>query len=369
MDRVGPGAASNTLPPPVRDAAVINRFESAWRGAFERLSSAPAVPTRRIVTFDLSRAASAVLTSTDPAVTFPKRLATMLTVGGRSMLSGVDDRLVVSGLADRVLAFPDLPVPAYELLARLNRERFLPGLEAIPPNAVTLLETNPRFVEAFLVGMNHEMNGELLWREYPTDRRGTPLRRFWDWHDDGPDIEPIHTWRETSELGTNTRGGVGGQIVLLVRGDLLRRYPNTSVLAWRADGRELKNPPGDGDIVNHVFAGRIDPDVSFYGFPLTDDDLEDDGWFFVLQEQPTEPRFGFDEAAAAGATPPLTTWSDASWAHAGTAPGGHLRLAGHPLSGTTRNGATFAAHSGHLAAITLQRPIRVAVRSGRLVDL
>jgi hypothetical protein len=26
---------------------------------------------------------------------------------------------------------------------------------------------------------NHEMNRELLWRNYPTDMRGTSLRNFW----------------------------------------------------------------------------------------------------------------------------------------------------------------------------------------------
>ncbi len=40
----------------------------------------------------------------------------------------------------------------------------------------TLLRTNNRFIEAYLVGLNHEMGRELLWREYPTDQRGTYFR-------------------------------------------------------------------------------------------------------------------------------------------------------------------------------------------------
>jgi hypothetical protein len=188
------------------------------------------------------------------------------------------------------------------------------------------------------------------------------MRHFWSWADGGPDVDPIHQWPAGNALGRNTRGGAGGQLVLLVRGDLLRRYPNTLVYAWRADGDELKEPPGAGDIVRHVFDGWFAPDVTFFGFPLTEQDLEA-GWFFVLQEQPTEPRFGFDEGPAGA----MATWSDATWSHAGTDSGEHLRIAGNPLAGAVRNGVTFGRNAGHLAAIALQRPVRVAVSSREIV--
>ena len=94
------------------------------------------------------------------------------------------------------MAYPELAVPGYRLLARYDRTRLLPGVDAIPPDSVTLLETNPRFVAAFLAGLNHELNRELLWRRYPTDQRGTPVRRFWD-RLGGPsatDVPPMHQW-------------------------------------------------------------------------------------------------------------------------------------------------------------------------------
>ena len=31
-----------------------------------------------------------------------------------------------------------------------------------------------------MVGSNHEMGRELLWRGYPTDQRGTYFAQFWD---------------------------------------------------------------------------------------------------------------------------------------------------------------------------------------------
>ena len=89
---------------------------------------------------------------------------------------------------------------------------------------------------------------------------------------------------------------------MLVRGRLLRRYPNTVIYAWRsAANGTLRNPPGPADLELPVFAGVLGEDIAFVGFNLTDTQLTDgDGWFFVLQEQPTEPRFGFDELARPG---------------------------------------------------------------------
>ncbi|MEL7162490.1 MAG: hypothetical protein AAFN92_17160, partial [Bacteroidota bacterium] len=41
-------------------------------------------------------------------------------------------------------------------------------------------QVNRAFVEAFLLGANHELAGELRWREFPTDLRGSYFRNFWD---------------------------------------------------------------------------------------------------------------------------------------------------------------------------------------------
>jgi len=82
------------------------------------------------------------------------------------------------------------PQPMYEALRDLSQDFLFPGLEHVPANTVTLLKTNPQFVESFLVGLNAEMSSELLWRNYPTDQRGTSFRQFWDTlvGNDQPDI-------------------------------------------------------------------------------------------------------------------------------------------------------------------------------------
>jgi hypothetical protein len=169
-------------------------------------------------------------------------------------------------------------------------------------------------------------------------------------------------------LGDHVRGGAeGSQIVLLVRGQLLRRYPNTMIYAWRAQGGELKKVPVGDDIREPVFRGAFAPDVSFAGFDLHDDELTDgDGWFFVLQEHLTEPRFGFDETS----TEALTSWSNASWVNTGVEPGKYLKIQGNPLNtGTVIEKAVFGKNSAHMAFITLQKPMRVAIHGKQMVEI
>ncbi len=77
------------------------------------------------------------------------------------------------------MAYPDFDDPMYEKLRDLSAELFLPNIGLIPPDTITLLKTNPPFIESYMVGLNHEFGRELLWREYPTDERGSYFRQFW----------------------------------------------------------------------------------------------------------------------------------------------------------------------------------------------
>ena len=122
----------------------------------------------------------------------------------------------------------------YEALRDLSQDFLLPGLENVPSNTVALLETNSEFVESFLVGLNTEMSSELLWRNYPTDQRGTYFRQFWDTSAGSAqlDIDAISKWGE-QRLGKNSPNATG-KLVLLIRGELLRRYPNTVIYAVAA---------------------------------------------------------------------------------------------------------------------------------------
>jgi hypothetical protein len=151
-----------------------------------------------------------------------------------------------------------------------------------------LLETNQKFVEAYMVGLNHEISRELLWNEYPTDQRGTYARQFWNSTARVPkadensetsnDIDQIHAWPTDSNLGEHSsrppEPDDESQLVLLIRSELLRRYPNALVYAANArlstDGDELEID--DTVPEKHpIFTGQLSPDVAFYGFELIRD--------------------------------------------------------------------------------------------------
>ncbi len=169
-------------------------------------------------------------------------------------------------------------------------------------------------------------------------------------------------------LGSHSGVSVGGQLVLLVRGRLLSRYPNAVLYAWRAAaGRLKRNPTGD-DLRAPVFTGRLEPDLAFAGFDLTDEEaVAGDGFFFVIQEQPTEPRFGFDEPGPRAIAALPAEWRGATWLDAGTEPGRHLVLDQNPLQGHTAGAAQFGQNAAHQAALMLQQPARVAIHASHLI--
>ncbi len=84
------------------------------------------------------------------------------------------------------------------------------------------------------------MARELLWREYPTDQRGSYFRQFWNTQDNifeqdaekKKDIEVMDKW--TDALGFHRPAGDKDILVLVVRGDLFKKYPDTMVYAQEA---------------------------------------------------------------------------------------------------------------------------------------
>jgi hypothetical protein len=317
---------------------------------------------------DLSKTRGALLQSIDPAKTITARVQASLRITGTAV-SG-DDPL------EPLLDAPDFPQPMYAALRDLAQDFLFPGLERVPANTVTLLETNPQFVESFLVGLNAEMSSELLWRNYPTDQRGTYFRQFWDASvgNDQADIDRIKNWGDR-KLGDNA--AAGDKLVLLLRGELLRRYPNAviyAVAAVRKDG-QLDLSPEPGDERQPLFRGTLRPDVTFLGFDLTDKEalgdaaLGDLGWFFVIQQQPTEPCFGLDAADFKKPRPALTIWNDLSWRHLAESES-ELKALSHasvtatlPEIGTVKWGKS----SAHQAYITLQRPVRIAIHASEMI--
>lgn len=268
-----------------------------------------------------------------PAFSMQKKLTHSIKVWSRE----INDFVFLESLRP-IMAYPEFSMPVYEHLKNLSQEYILPNIGNIEDNTITLLENNQRFIEALMTGLNHEMARELLWREYPTDQRGSYFRKFWDTKDslfseqeELYDIPPLHTWRR--DLGNhNTRDK--NMLVLLIRGELLQKYPNTIVYAQKAafdeQGKELPRVLSDTSVLSNfkfpIIRGNLDPNITILGFDLDKveakgNHTDNPGWFFVLKERPGQLTFALDDnidiITSKSHFPDTlaTKWNDLSWGH------------------------------------------------------
>lgn len=255
---------------------------------------------------------------------------------------------------ETVLMAPAFPQPMYEPLKEKSQDLLLPGLEKVEPEKVVGLRTNRAFVEAYMTGLSFEMGRELLWRGFPTDQQGTYFQHFWgtDAGVGAPiDVDDLRK-NLGRELGTAPDGSPADQFVLLLRSSLLRRYPNAIIYLTPAlTGAATTPPPTD---VFPIFNGSMQPDVTFVGFPITPTaavgSAGHPGYFVVIQEHPTEPRFGLDVAVAAT----LTNNS-------------HVPIGTQPPAGMPLKGRSWGKNSAHMAEITRRLPVRITIHASQLV--
>jgi hypothetical protein len=431
------------------DSIEATRFKAALRDSFQLIrASATVGAIAPKVHLALDVIARETVQSINPGVTIPKRL-----LAGIFVPPHVFGDLFVPPAASFVepMAYPIIDQPMYEPLANRSSELFLPNINLIEVNSITLLETNQRFIESYMVGLNHEFARELLWREYPTDQRGSTFRQFWDvrsifkannvtdedLREKLRDITPLHTWaKNTTEnpdlekllLGTHDNRLQGAppkkRLVLVIRGELLKRYPTAVIYAHRACWQRKQVTPADKDkepclrsgaidntqerrltpleateednpprskIQTPMFEAKIDPDIYFFGFDLTVEDVmggtgeqpdDDAGWFFVIKERPGEPRFGLDSDQQ----PEINVWNDLSWPDLPlTAPGNFIEIAASPTDidmpppGTAEQEEaeqhaddlkivwSHNMSSAELAYILWQAPVLVAVHASEML--
>ena len=195
---------------------------------------------------------------------------------------------------------PDLDLPAWRFLRARSTYWLLPGADGIADGDVVALSTNQRFVDAFLVGLNTQVLGELRWRNIPVRAGCTPLRRFWDRLTPGgasrsTDIVGVHKWPPASPLGDPTHSAEPAErLVLAIRSPLFRQYPATLIYltpaATRADGRP--DWTRDAPLAQRtfpVFSGEIRSDLVFFGFPVAASELA--RLWVVVEEAPRGYRF------------------------------------------------------------------------------
>ncbi len=316
--------------------------------------------------FDLAAARTGLLSRLNPATTIAARVNSRLAIDVVVGVARRDD-------LDPVMACPRFDDPMWQALRDLGPDWLLPGLENVPPDTATLVRTNPGFVAAHMVGLNHEIMRELLWREYPTDQRGTPFHRFWGRSGAQPDdIGPVH--RFTGALAANLTNHGQDEVVLLLRSELLRRYPGAIIYLCRAMTGPGGQPQLNDDTIElPTFRGDLPPDVSFIGFAIGPDALRatNDPWWFVIAQPPTEPRFGLDDWSSETPATPRTA-NDLAWSH--------MSADGHPdspapfapghapvLVNVLIDGLPWGDRAAAQAQLTYQHPVRVAIRAAALL--
>jgi hypothetical protein len=359
----------------------LERYSAAFKD-YQQIVFPPADTTITLAPIDFATTANATATRAriDADRSVPARLATSLSLGAQTVgwsagaftnvfISQTLDsafverlRYVVPLTFDRVMAFPNLVFPLSRKLEILAQDVFLPGVGVLPNDFIMAVKTNPRFVEALMIGANDEMGREMLWQGLPTDQRGTPFRHFWQRLDGKEDIGLIHQWNTSVPLGAQP--GDTEMLVLLFRGRLLERFPNLSIYAYPIAAKESRpggaSPPVPNDAsemdpskaVMPVLHGHLRPDITYVGFPIAPVDI--DKFFFVIEEHMTEPRFGFDERVGNGQQ--SNSWQDVDWVDIGVANGSYFGLAALRKAPP---GATWAqAHAAMIANAALQRPFR-----------
>lgn len=220
-----------------------------------------------------------------------------------------------------VMAYPEYPDPTYFYLRELSERFILPSAGELPANSISLFMSNAKFEEAFLSGMNTEMGRELLWREYPTDERGSYFRKFWDSEEDPTDdsywdVERMDEWK--GRLGDNHAAGKGALLIFAIKGELLQCYPQTFVYLTRKP--EEKNL-GE-TVILPAMTSWLSGDTFIAGFRAADlpgktdqeriQGLRDNGYYLALQERDTSLHFDYlpdSKYASAGAQYGSSGWA------------------------------------------------------------
>jgi hypothetical protein len=220
-------------------------------------------------------------------------------LNGRLRLSDVFlDRWSANRRMAEIVAAPHFDRPMYQALHAYDKDWLIPGLDALPDSDfVTVLSTNSEFMEAFFLGLSDEMGRELLWRNYPTDQRGTYFRRFWDAHQDEL-RRPIHAFSGGalgSHISVGGSGGSEGRAVVLVKSELVRRFPDLIIQVVRNQGTEadpvFERPGSPQQTAEQLFSAFLDPDIALVGVDLSVDEIDQPQWWILIAEHPTATRF------------------------------------------------------------------------------
>jgi hypothetical protein len=352
--QLGLGAPDSSRTLPALSTLRLATGDGPHGGASVELAPAAATGLPPLERLDAGHAAALAMRALEPAASYETLL-------GAEQQPNADAGAHQRSALHPIAATPSFGDPVVERLRRLDPEWVLGGVGRLRPESICVMAANRRFVEALLVGANHEMIRELRWRGYPVDPRGSCFRRFWPTVAGANDVGLLNEWRD--RLGHNEAEGAAdrGWIVVVIKGELLRRYPGTIVTV------ELGSLSGDRFATvrsaTERFRGRLDPDVTYLAFAVDPGDelhavAGDQRWYVSLRQPVDEPRFGLDEAVANGPQPNDPASPD-GWTWQGLSPSDPDLLPPDAVAVGAQAGS-----SAQLAANLFQRPFRLLLAAG-----
>lgn len=313
------------------DSPEAKGFRSATKALFAAFQTRPINPPEK-PSLSLSSLKQSVMDRINPQKTVAERMKAMISLPRISWHPS-------DILASPILAAPEFPQPMFADLRDLSPSYLLPGADQVPPESLSLVVQNHKFIESYMVGLNHEMTRQLIWEDYPTfDQRGTYFRQFWDMSayiaQPGDPTDPdqlkellkdipfVPLWNRELGQNVNRPDLPSDMVLLLIRGELFQRYPNAVVYAVKAKRNSAgQRVHDDSDQRYPIFRGTLPTDMTFLGFNLSVADCHGgtttspEGFFFVFQQPPSEPRFGLEPTE----TPTSTTrWAELSWPNFGS---------------------------------------------------
>jgi hypothetical protein len=234
-----------------------------------------------------------------------------------------------------------------------------------------------------MLGFNSEMARELVWRDYPTDQRGSYARIFWDSikmkNDSGLTLEEtankyghikeIHKWTGRHGTNENQNNDLSEMLVVVIRGELLKKYPNTLIYfqeaKWDPEDEKKRTLDNSKEPVLAEFMAKITSDIHILGFNIDTDDARglnnDLGSYLVLQEPPAENKFGMDISSTK-----YESWMDLAWDQFKDSTE-YIKVTDFTKTKKIFDGVKWGKNSNHMAYILNQRPFKLGIHAEKLI--
>lgn len=312
---------------------------------------------------DLGKLKSDVLAALDPDVIIKKRTFNLIQQGEET----IPNEVSVKPLQVK----PEIPFPLASRLSKVTPELMLPGVADIPQDSVILLEPNQSFIASFMVGVNHEMSRELLWRGLNADLRTTVFRQFWDvrgGNSTQKDIKPIDEWADIPLADQVQIGNASEYTVFLVKSQLMGLFPNAYfyLVEGVSDGKGARKV-GTSPPQLLEFRVNLGDEISYFGFALSPEKITGQdspfGWYFAIEQPTFGLRFGLN---AERLTQEFKDWTDIAWTDF-DANDAYISVVNSNPTPQTTNGINWGQDSAHMAFISQRKPFRIYIHGSQLL--